>query len=728
MLRGNDMSRQEITSHKQLPESQSLELYNYFFHLSQQALIITNQHFEIVQLNNRACHILQLNMDSCLNKPLFELLSRVSVDDLQEHVERIEAYGDCSDEWLVQDGAGQSIVVKYDVTYKGQHFFITMTDVTEYKKYEHDYSISTKIFEDIFAKVTDGLILFDQKGRIIDVNGAFLSIINKKKRELVGKEFYMLLSEQGKKKWLPDWEVLLEKGNLSTIVDLEMNGQKHYFKCCAYTNIYQYHFIGVFKDITEKKVIEKRLQKSENMFELIFEQANDGIILCDENGIIEANDVACRIFEMNRIDLVGKNLFDFVEKRDEKFMNVLSELEQIGAVREELLFAMPNRQKKLLEFTSKRVEDTNTTVTIIRNVSERYEMEQKLRQSEKHFREIFEGLNVGLLLWRKDKVFDINKAGAKILLRSKKKIREMGLRQLWNTISDDHVGLEKMLKKLQTKKMVEETLGVKFRNGTTKYIKFSTKKHAVNDLNLTIFRDVTEDLEMEEKLRKSDTLSVVGELAAGIAHEIRNPMTALKGFIQLLQGSVKEDFSNYFTIITSELKRIDSIITEFLMLAKPQVIQYEEKDINHIVQETVDLLRAESVLYDVVLETSYFNDRLYLYCEPNQLKQVFINIMKNALESMSHGGKVTIKTDLVEEEYIKVSIQDEGVGIPEEKLKKLGEPFYTTKDRGTGLGLMISFKIIEEHKGRIEVESELGVGTTFSVYLPSRMQNESWSS
>ncbi len=139
---------------------------------------------------------------------------------------------------------------------------------------------------------------------------------------------------------------------------------------------------------------------------------------------------------------------------------------------------------------------------------------------------------------------------------------------------------------------------------------------------------------MEEQLRKSDTLNVVGQLAAGIAHEIRNPMTALKGFIQLLQGSIGNDceqYDMYFHVIMSELKRIESIITEFLVLAKPQAIHYERGDVVKIMQETVDLLSVQATMHNIQIKATYEQVPL-IYCEPKQLKQVFINILKMRLK------------------------------------------------------------------------------------------------
>ncbi|MDQ7863743.1 histidine kinase dimerization/phospho-acceptor domain-containing protein [Peribacillus frigoritolerans] len=128
---------------------------------------------------------------------------------------------------------------------------------------------------------------------------------------------------------------------------------------------------------------------------------------------------------------------------------------------------------------------------------------------------------------------------------------------------------------------------ITFEDGRVKHIEFLTRKNLYSNLNLSIFRDVSKNLEMQEQIRKSDTLNVVGELAAGIAHEIRNPMTALKGFIQLLEDGVKGEFSTYFHVITSEIKRIETIITEFLVLAKPQALKIFKQDVHTILKETL---------------------------------------------------------------------------------------------------------------------------------------------
>ncbi|WCK53403.1 ATP-binding protein [Aneurinibacillus sp. Ricciae_BoGa-3] len=229
----------------------------------------------------------------------------------------------------------------------------------------------------------------------------------------------------------------------------------------------------------------------------------------------------------------------------------------------------------------------------------------------------------------------------------------------------------------------------------------------------------SEIVEMEQQIKKSEMLHVLGELAAGIAHEIRNPMTSLKGFVNLLQESI-DGFPSYFGIMNSELKRIESIVTDFLSLAKPTVSVFGPTDIRHVLSETIDLMRAQALLYNVEIESDFSDNLPFLNGDKNQLKQVFINLCKNGIESMPNGGKLRIVIQRDGANKVFILIQDEGCGIPLDKLNKLGEPFFTTKNQGTGLGLKVSYKIIKDHQGTIDVRSQEGKGTTFAITLPAQ--------
>lgn len=233
-----------------------------------------------------------------------------------------------------------------------------------------------------------------------------------------------------------------------------------------------------------------------------------------------------------------------------------------------------------------------------------------------------------------------------------------------------------------------------------------------------IIRDISERKKNEELLINSEKLYVAGQLAAGIAHEIRNPLTSLKGFLQLIttgRGN-KEDF---YDIMKSELVRIESIVSELLMLSKPQIYELAYKDARQIMADTVNLLETQAILHNVIIEFHAGDKPLWVMGVENQLKQVFINVLKNAIEAMQNGGgvvKISMSHD--KDGAVNIRIQDQGSGISKEQLAKIGQPFYTTKDKGTGLGLMVTYKIVDNHKGLITAESEIGIGTTFIIRLP----------
>ncbi|WP_332697841.1 ATP-binding protein [Halalkalibacter lacteus] len=227
--------------------------------------------------------------------------------------------------------------------------------------------------------------------------------------------------------------------------------------------------------------------------------------------------------------------------------------------------------------------------------------------------------------------------------------------------------------------------------------------------------DITKHKRNEEALRRTERLNTVGEFAAGIAHEIRNPLTSLKGLLQLIKnGKIKEEYKD---IMESELDRIESILNEFLILSKPHLTQYNKKDIHVLFKQILPLFETQVTYNNIQLVTEFDLEELLINCNENQLKQVFINFIKNAMEAMSNGGIIKIECKKEHNELC-IRFIDEGSGISKENLKRLGEPFFTTKENGTGLGLMISYKIIEEHGGTIQVESQLGIGSTFKIKLP----------
>ncbi|MBW7455663.1 PAS domain S-box protein [Paenibacillus sepulcri] len=234
----------------------------------------------------------------------------------------------------------------------------------------------------------------------------------------------------------------------------------------------------------------------------------------------------------------------------------------------------------------------------------------------------------------------------------------------------------------------------------------------------SVFRDLTERKREEEAIIRSEKLSVAGQMAAGIAHEIRNPLTSLKGFTQFLKTKVS-DHHEYFNIMLAELDRINTIVQEFMALAKPQVKQFSQHNLASILENVITLLETQAIMNNVEMKKDFAAKMPTVYCDENQLKQVFINLMKNAIEAMPSGGDLSITLKEGDAGMLIVRIQDQGVGIPKDKLERLGSPFYSTKSSGTGLGLMICLRIIEAHRGTLKFESEESSGTTVTVELPA---------
>ncbi|MBO1512989.1 ATP-binding protein [Metabacillus bambusae] len=246
----------------------------------------------------------------------------------------------------------------------------------------------------------------------------------------------------------------------------------------------------------------------------------------------------------------------------------------------------------------------------------------------------------------------------------------------------------------------------------------SVRSNELNGRICYVIKDISEYIESEKKLQHSEQLSVLGELAAGIAHEIRNPLTSLKGFLQLSTGTEKNR-EIYNNIMLSEINRINLIVGELLLLSKPKEMVFQPSHLLSLIRTVVTIVNTQAILYniEIITEIDHEVQKLNISCEENKLKQVFINILKNGIEAMQIEGKMYIKVKRLNND-VHISFIDEGKGIPEEELERLGKRFYSTKENGTGLGLMISFNIIENHKGKMNISSKVGKGTVIDIVLP----------
>jgi PAS domain S-box-containing protein len=226
--------------------------------------------------------------------------------------------------------------------------------------------------------------------------------------------------------------------------------------------------------------------------------------------------------------------------------------------------------------------------------------------------------------------------------------------------------------------------------------------------------DVTEINQLRDEVGRMERLSLVGQMAASITHEIRNPMAVIRGFVQLIQERSGQTHHDYFRIVMEELDRVNSIISDFLSLAQNRALAMEMSSLNDIISDMKPLLEADANLRGQSLLVELGEDMPSIMVNDREIKQLLLNLARNGMEAMDEKGILTITTEY-KDNVIELRIVDVGIGIPQEKMNKLFEPFFTTKTRGTGLGLPLCLSIAERHNGRIDAYSTEGKGTTFVV-------------
>ncbi|MFP4179929.1 MAG: two-component system sensor histidine kinase NtrB [Spirochaetaceae bacterium] len=242
--------------------------------------------------------------------------------------------------------------------------------------------------------------------------------------------------------------------------------------------------------------------------------------------------------------------------------------------------------------------------------------------------------------------------------------------------------------------------------------------------NLVIFSDITEKRKREARLRRAESLASLTTLAAGVAHEIKNPLGSIGIHIQLIQKALKknrcldeETANKYLEVIDEEIERLNGIVVDFLFAVRPMDTELKKADLNKVIEDLVGFVKYEAEESGVHVETKLGSTISKVEIDEKFIKQALMNIVKNGIAAMEGGGVLTISTR-EDEGYVHTDISDTGVGISDEKITKIFEPYYTTKDFGSGLGLTVVYKVVREHGGEISVQSQEGEGTVFTISLP----------
>ncbi|WP_442602450.1 PAS domain S-box protein [Paenibacillus sp. KN14-4R] len=585
-----------------------------------------------------------------------------------------------------------------------------------------------ELLQSLVETTTDAISIRDMQGNILLINCAFEQFYGWTYQDLLHdpyclvpepsitetKELFRLIKSFGKK--ISGYETVRKRKD-GTIIQV----------CLTASPIRDSagNIVGtsvIARDVTYRKLAEEALLESEAKYRILVENTNDIISTYDLN--------MKKIFVSPSIELhLGYTPYEYLQKDTFAFIhpddvNILLDLRQSIAIykkNKQIEFRVKHKDGYWVYLESRCVpiltenNEFESYLIVSRNITKRKQAEEALRKSEEQYRFIAENTA--------DFISVIDKNGD-TLYSSPSHVKKLGTDRIsfHNIHPDDAPTVcERFSYMLQSKTPIISVYRYKLENGDWIYCEsigmpfYNTDGECHHFFNVT--RDITERKQNEELLLRTEKLSVIGELAASIAHEIRNPLTSLKGFIQYLQPLISDN-SNFTDIMLSELDRINFIVSELLVLAKPQKLHVKSILLHSIIENVVKFLESEANLNNIEINTKFLNKPIIINCEENQLKQVFINIMKNSLDAISANGKINIQTKLLSDNQVLIRFSDNGCGISQELLPRLGEPFYTSKEKGTGLGLLISNKIIKDHQGSINITSEINKGTIVEITLP----------
>lgn len=474
-----------------------------------------------------------------------------------------------------------------------------------------------------------------------------------------------------------------------------------------------------------------QLKRNEVLSRALGETSIDTFVILNAQGnILLVNPAIREMFGYSIKEVIGTHIYRLLPELSKQSFSYLTkgELLETSALRSD-----GTKFPVDILLSIAKLENSTILVCSIRDVTERRKQLNRLEElvkertlelceSEEKYRQLVEESPEGIIVRKikSNKWSFINKTGLNIL--KTKNIQQMVHRSFYDLIHpDDHELMARNIEKVREGKKIDG-FELKFIRIDGEEIDVEVKVipfmyEGEQSLHV-MFRDITVFKQTREFMHQSEKLTVVGELAAGIAHEIRNPLTSLRGFTQLLQFDLGANHE-YVNIMINEIDRINTIVSELLLLAKPNKFEFKQVLLQKLLDDMITLMNGQANLHGVEIQLLVDSPMrgFYIYGIENKIKQVLINIVKNAIEAMPDGGLLTIKVGF-EQDQVMIDFIDQGYGIPSDVLAKIGQPFYTTKEKGTGLGLMVCYSIIESHQGILSIDSQEGKGTVVQVKLP----------
>lgn len=480
-------------------------------------------------------------------------------------------------------------------------------------------------------------------------------------------------------------------------------------------------------DITAQKKAEAAFLQSEEKFYKAFHgnPVPMSITKLKDGLYVEVNDALLRISGYERNEIIGHsslelNVLSFPETWD----YCLEQIHANGSIPDlEIYLNLKSGEKRVFIISGETIDIDGEPhlICCMRDINDQKIMEESLRLSAECLSKAFNAVPIPMIIstLEEGRFIKVNRAFINIMrIEDEEAIGKSSLELgFWADPADRELIKQKLIASQSVQEMeiyfIDNT-------GERRLGLYSAERLDVKEeaCMLSVLMDISELRKMEAELTRLDRLNLVGEMAASIGHEIRNPMTTVRGYLQLLQqNDLYHGEIEYFDLMIEELDRANSIITEFLSLAKNKVVELELTGLNTIINKLMPLVQAKAMSRDQYIRLEMANKLPFLMLDHKEIRQLILNLVNNGMEAMAAGGCVTIKT-YIEQGRVVLAINDNGMGIDGELLYKLGTPFFTTKEQGTGLGLAVCYRIAARHNAYIDIETG-PTGTTFYVRFPT---------
>ena len=629
----------------------------------------------------------------------------------------------------------------------GVRTYAYLRDITDRKRMEREIREATKRFEKIAEMGEDGIIVFDEDSRIEFANQIASEMVGLPKEQILGKEFFSLIGKRDEE-FLE--EMVMRGEGLGQKVCTEMSlktsqgMEKETEVCLAPTRsddgrmkMYAY-----LRDITERKKFEKELKESEEKYRNLFERVRHGLFISSKEGkFIDCNPALLEMVGYeNKEGFLGIDIAKdlYVNLEDRKAFQRL--IEEQGYVKDlEVEFKKKGGEKITVLLTAHVKKDEKGRITgyegINIDISERKRMERKLQEANEFLTNLIESSVDGIIVTdTKGNILIFNKGAEDILgYKGEEVVDKMNIRSIYTPgvakevmeklRSPDYGGVGKLTSfpiahRRKDGELIEGDLSAS--------LIYDEKGNEIGSVG--IFKDLRERLRIERELREmqqallqSEKLAAMGRLTSQIAHELNNPIYGIMNTLELLKTEIPPESKRrrILELSLSETQRLAEMLRNMLSFSKPEEEKRKPIKINELVEGILLMMERQMRESNIKVET-YFDEGIpEVMASTNQMRQVMLNLIKNAKEAMPKGGTLTVRTTR-EDNKVLIHIQDSGVGIPEEIRDKIFEAFFTTKQKvkGVGLGLSVCYGIIKDHGGEIKVESEVDKGTSFKIHLP----------